>query len=112
MIRPVSRDDAKEISDIYNYYILNSIATFEEKPTAVDEMRESIERLTSKFPWIAYKKSGKILGYAYASEWNSRHAYRHSGESTVYLKHGQSKKGIGTKLYQEIIKQLMKKKKR
>ena len=43
---------------------------------------------------------------AYVSEWRSRYTYKHSVESTIYLKQGCENKGIGSVLYQELLKQL------
>ncbi len=108
MIRTATIQDAKEICEIYNYYILNSIVTFEEEIVAVSEMNNRIEQITAKLPWIVYEESGELLGYAYASEWKSRCAYKHSVESTVYLKPGAMGKGIGSKLYDELINRLKK----
>ena len=106
MIRGVRLEDAKEIAGIYNYYILNSIVTFEETPVGAEEIEARIESITSRFPWIVYEVNGRIVGYAYASEWKSRCAYKHSVESTIYLKQGEEYKGIGSTLYQELVKQL------
>lgn len=106
MIRPVKIEDAQAIADIYNYYILHSIATFEEKVIDAQEIEQRILAVTAKFSWIVYEEDEEIIGYAYGSEWRSRFSYRHTAESTVYLNHKTSKKGIGTLLYKELIKQL------
>ena len=102
MIRKITFDDPESIRDIYNYYILNSITTFELEPIYVDEITKRIQRIIEKYPWIVYEENGEILGYAYADEWKSRKAYNHSVESTVYLKDGESGKGIGSKLYKSL----------
>ncbi len=106
MIRSVKIEDAQAIADIYNYYILHSIATFEEVVVDAIAIKKRILAVTSKFPWIVFEEDGEIIGYAYGSEWRSRFSYRHTVESTVYLNHKTSKKGIGTLLYKELIKQL------
>lgn len=106
MIRDVTLDDSKEIAEIYNYYILNSIVTFEEVQVTEDEIKKRIQLITLDFPWIVYLEDGKIIGFAYANKWKQRSAYKHATESTVYLKHGSFKKGIGTKLYHNLIERL------
>ena len=106
MIRSAIVGDAKQICNIYNFYVLNTIVTFEEDAVPEEEMRSRIENITSKFPWIIYETNGKIKGYAYASEWKSRCAYKHSVETTVYLLNGAHGNGIGSKLYAELIKRL------
>jgi len=106
MIRNISIDDARQICEIYNFYVLNTIITFEEEEVAENEMKSRIEAITAKLPWIVYEKDGEIIGYAYASEWKSRCAYKHSLETTVYLKDGESGNGIGSMLYSELLKLL------
>jgi len=110
MIRPVKIEDAQAIADIYNYYILHSIATFEEEVIDAKEIEKRILAVTAKFPWIVFEEGGEVIGYAYASEWRSRFSYRFTVESTVYLKQKTPKKGIGSLLYKELIKQLISKK--
>ncbi len=106
MIRSVKLEDSHEIAEIYNYYILNSIVTFEEIPVDREEMKERILAEDSKLPWIVYEKNGQVIGYAHASEWKSRCAYKNSVESTVYLKPNVRKNGMGSLLYKELIKRL------
>ena len=109
MIRNVSVNDAVQICDIYNYYVKNTIITFEETPVPVHEMRSRIEQITKKLPWIVYQEKNQIVGYAYASEWKSRCAYKYSVETTVYLKYGMEGNGIGSILYDELLDLLRKK---
>ena len=106
MIRAVQLKDADAISSIYNYYIESSNITFEEDPLSVEDMKRRIENITSKFPFLVYEARGEIIGYAYANTWKSRSAYRYSVESTIYLKHGLSRKGIGAMLYTDLINEL------
>ena len=106
IIRNAKPEDAGQICEIYNYYILHTIITFEEEPLSIADMRGRIEQITLKYPWIVYENHGEISGYAYAGEWKSRCAYKHSVESTVYLKKGEENLGIGSLLYAELIKKL------
>jgi len=106
MIRNAIPEDSKEICNIYNHYISNTIITFEEEPVTVKEMQRRIMEITKKLPWIVYTENDTILGYAYASEWKSRCAYKNSVESTVYVRTEKEGKGIGTLLYRELIKKL------
>ena len=106
MIRPVNIEDASQLAEIYNFYILNTIVTFEAELIDETEMRSRIRSNTSKFPWIVYEKDVELLGYAYAGEWNSRYAYKNTVESTIYLKDTATNKGIGFLLYQFLINQL------
>jgi len=106
MIRKIQAEDAAQICEIYNYYILNTIITFEESTVSTAEMRSRIIQTIQKHPWIVYEQNNRIFGYAYASEWKSRCAYKHSVETTVYLRNEAKGNGLGTLLYQELIDQL------
>ncbi|MCL3781271.1 N-acetyltransferase family protein [Prolixibacteraceae bacterium JC049] len=106
MIREINKNDSKEVADIYNYYIKNTSITFEENVVTENEMIERIKSRNSNLPWIVYEKDNEILGYAYATEWKSRCAYKFSVESSVYLKHDRQGKGLGTKLYQELLNRI------
>lgn len=103
MIRKVELKDAKAIVDIYNYYILNTNITFEVETLKEEDMKERIQKIMKKYPYIVYEDEGQVLGYAYLSEFKSRAAYRFSVESSIYLDIKSKGKGIGKKLYEEIL---------
>lgn len=104
---PVTAADAVAIAEIYNHYILHTVVTFEEEAVDAAEMAGRIAEVTAKFPWIVYKDAtGRLLGYAYASAWKSRCAYRNSVETTVYLHPDAAGRGIGSGLYDRLLEQL------
>ena len=107
MIRLATKLDSARIVEIYNYYIANSIVTFEEDPITSDEMSDRItSTLDDRLPWLVAEHDGQILGYAYASKWKGRCAYKYSVESTVYLNHHNQSKGLGSQLYEELLIEL------
>ena len=107
MIRSASVHDANQIVDIYNYYIKNTVISFEEELLGVLEMKERIDQVLKKgYPYLVYEVENEILGYAYASAWHPRAAYKHSVETSIYLKHDRLNKGIGSKLYSELLELL------
>lgn len=107
MIRAANDDDAQQIVDIYNPYVLDSGITFEEVPVAADEMARRIESTKShSLPWLVAEQAGAVVGYAYANPWKARTAYRFAVEITVYVKQGCGKRGIGSALYTSLFEQL------
>jgi phosphinothricin acetyltransferase len=78
----------------------------------VDEIDgEEISRRVSKTKsaglwWLVLEESEKLVGYAYASRWHERAAYRHTIEVSVYLDHQMTGKGYGFKLYDELFRRL------
>lgn len=104
MIRAATIADADALARIYNYYITDTIVTFEEEPIDGSEMILRLAEVTSAgLPWIVAEESGAVTGYAYANRWKTRIGYRFSVESTIYLAPTATGKGIGTALYQRLI---------
>ena len=104
MIRPAAHSDLEEIARIYNHYIINDIATFEEKPVSASEMAVRFEVIRSAgLPWRVAEKQGKVVGYAYAGKWSGRCSYRFSVESTVYVDPVAVGQGFGTALYEVLL---------
>lgn len=105
MIRDARQEDSQAISDIYNHYVLNTAVTFEESPTTAKDIEDRIvQTFADDLPWIVIKnESSEVLGYAYASKWKGRCAYKYSVEITVYLHPKQGGQGLGTKLYERLF---------
>jgi L-amino acid N-acyltransferase YncA len=103
MIRDATTADAAAISSIYNHYVTDTIITFEETPVSAQAMADRIRDTMAEFPWVVYAEGGHTLGYAYASRWKTRSAYRYSVESTVYVDAAQVGRGIGGRLYGRLL---------
>ncbi|WP_338761777.1 arsinothricin resistance N-acetyltransferase ArsN1 family B [Massilia sp. METH4] len=108
MIRDATAGDAAAIAAIYNPYILETTISFEETAVSPDDMRSRIAGVQDGgLPWLVLENAdGPIAGYAYATKWRVRHAYRYSVETSVYLASGASGKGHGTALYLELLRRL------
>lgn len=104
LIRPAFAADAEAIACIYNYYVLNTVITFEEEPVSARTMATRVAEVQdSSLPWLVAELKSKVVGYAYASQWKVRSAYRYSVETTIYLEHGREGRGIGTRLYSGLL---------
>ncbi len=106
-LREVKQEDAAAICEIFNYYVANTIITFDEAPVSDQKMRERISETTTALPWFVAEESGEVLGFAFASTWKGRCAYRYSAETTAYVKQTQTGKGIGKSLYGKLISALL-----
>src|SRR6476619_913864 len=102
-IRPANESDAASLARIYNHYVAATCVTFETDPVSPKDMADRIvETQNASLPWLVAEASGEVIGYAYASKWKGRCAYRFSVESTVYLEATKTGKGIGSQLYIEL----------
>ncbi|MBW8898149.1 MAG: GNAT family N-acetyltransferase, partial [Massilia sp.] len=77
-IRPATPADAARICAIYNYYITTTTISFEEDPVDAPEMARRIADVAAAgLPWLVLEVDGAVAGYAYATKWRVRPAYRH-----------------------------------
>jgi phosphinothricin acetyltransferase len=107
MIRAAVAGDASGIADIYNHYVSKTVVTFEEDEVPITEMARRIEEATSAtLPWLVAERDGRIVGYANATKWRPRSAYRYSTEVTVYVAPDSWRLGIGSRLYEELFPRL------
>jgi phosphinothricin acetyltransferase len=98
--------DAAALAEIYNHYVRDTVITFEEEPVPASEMARRVAEVQARLPWYVIDEGGAVLGYAYASSWKTRSAYRHSVESTVYLAPAATGRGLGAQLYGALLAQL------
>ena len=106
VVRAFAAGDEGEIVAIYNWYIANTVITFEEQVISVDEMAARIQTDDETCPWFVIEVDNKILGYAYATLWKTRAAYRNSRETSIYLHRDAGGKGLGRLLYKHLINEL------
>jgi phosphinothricin acetyltransferase len=106
-LRAATKDDVKEITDIYNYYVINSVVTFDIEKTTEATWLDKLEYLNGlDLPFIvAQSASGDVLGFAYVAPWRAKAAYRRTVENTIYLRPAAIGKRLGTKLLAELIVQ-------
>jgi len=107
IVRNVELDDAGALCAIYNHYIEHTIVTFEEQPLHPETFARRIRETTARHPWLVLEDDGVPVGYAYASEWKSRSAFRHTVESSIYL-HPRTPRGrgYGKRLYGGLLSRL------
>jgi phosphinothricin acetyltransferase len=103
-VRDAEEADMASVQRIYEHYVLTSLATFEETPPTVEEMiarRRAV--LDLGLPYLVADADGGIVGYAYATSFRARPAFRFTVENSVYIKAGRAGGGLGTALLRELI---------
>ncbi len=107
MIRVAKTEDAFKIAEIYSHYIANTIITFEKEPVTADEISTRMKDVfSSSLPWLVLENNDEVIGYAYATKWRARPAYKNSVETTIYLAKDSGGKGFGKLLYSSLISTL------
>ena len=105
-VRKVKLEDSRQIAGIYNFYILHNHHTFETESVNPAQMRQRISEIIQIYPFLVCEEDDEIFGYAYATRYKLRDAYKHSAEVSVYVKEGLSGKGSGKLLYQKLFDNL------
>jgi len=99
-IRPAVVTDMPDVREIYNYYVRNSVVTFDERPWPHRKWREKFEYLEKLgLPFlVAVAATGQVLGYALVSPWSGKSSFRYTVENSIYLGPGATGKGLGRAL--------------
>lgn len=105
-IRKATIEDAREILDIYAYYIEKTAITFEYDVPSIEEFENRISNTLKKYPYLVAVLDDKIMGYAYAGAYIGRAACDWSAEISVYIAHDARKCGLGRKLYEALEEEL------
>lgn len=104
IVRPAAEDDVAAIAAIYGHHVLNGTASFETAPPDADEMaRRRAALWEAGYPYLVAERGGEVLGYAYASAYRPRAAYRDTVENSVYLRADVIGRGIGSLLLAALI---------
>ena len=107
IIRKAKEEDAEQLLEIYAPYVTDTAITFEYEVPTIDEFRQRIKNTLKKYPYlVAEDENGSLMGYAYAGAFKGRAAYDWAVETSIYVKMGERKKGIGKALYEETEKRL------
>ena len=103
-IRRATADDAAGVASIYAPYVDASPVSFEMEAPDEAEMRSRIAGVGDLYPWlVGCDADGGIIGYAYASAFRTRPAYRFTVETTVYVAGDAHRRGVGMGLYQALL---------
>jgi L-amino acid N-acyltransferase YncA len=101
-IRLATLNDAEQVQAIYAPYCDTPIS-FELRPPSVEEIRTRLAKVLGQYPWLICADGGEILGYAYATQHRERAAYRWSVDTTIYVRQGWHRRGVGRALYTSLL---------
>ena len=102
-LRPSTEADLPAITAIYRHYVENSVATFDTDAPGETFMAEKFGHMVdARHPVLIAEHGGRLAGYAYASTYRPRPAYRFTCEDSVYLAPDAVGRGMGTALLREV----------
>jgi phosphinothricin acetyltransferase len=107
-VRPAAEQDLGQLNDIYNRYVVETHFTFDIEPMTIEARQEWFGHhdTTGRYRVLVGVSDANVIGYASSSRWRPKPAYETSVETSIYLAPDAVGRGIGTKLYEELFKQL------
>ncbi len=104
VVRPLAPSDLGQVSEIFGWYAINSVATFEEAPrSAADWTGLAAELSRLGLPFLVADDGSAIAGYAYAGPWRRKPAYRATVENSIFIAPDYTGQGIGRLLLTELL---------
>ena len=103
IIRLATEADLGAINDIYNHYVIHSTCTYQEQPESLDSRIRWFQQHDKTHPVIVAVEAGQVVGWGSLSVYHPRSAYRRTVEDSIYIHHQHHRRGIGSRLLQELI---------
>ena len=104
-VRPAGPQDLPAIQAIYAHHVLKGLASFEEVPPPLEELRRRHDEVVSRgLPWLVADFGGTVAGYGYCAPYRARSAYRYALEDSVYVREDMVGRGVGSALLAELIR--------
>ena len=103
-IRDATEHDLGAVQEIYAHHVLCGLASFEEVPPQIEELRTRwLTVRGAGLPYLAAAVDGRVIGYAYASAYRARPGYRYTVEDSVYVAQGFAGQGAGSALLRALV---------
>lgn len=104
IVRRLAHADLNQVRDIFGWYAINSVVTFEEAPRSDADWSALAGELDELgLPFLVAEADGAVAGYAYAGPWRRKPAYRATVEDSIFISPGQTGRGIGRLLLTDLL---------
>lgn len=108
-IRIATVEDASAIAQIYAPYVADTAVSFETEVVSAAQIAERMQAFDGLYPWFVAADAGDaVIGYAYATQFRARAAYRFAVETSIYLEPSAQGRGLGALLYRTLLDHLVK----
>lgn len=100
-IRAATRADLPRLTEIYNYYVVNTAITFDVTPFSVEARAPWFDEHSThgRHRLLVADDGGALLGYTTTGRFRAKPAYDTTVESTIYCAPEGTGRGIGSQLY-------------
>ena len=104
-IRHAQTADLPALTEIYNHYVLHTPITFDIDPKTMEQRAAWLAQFDagSRYQLLVAVADEQVLGYANTSKFREKQAYETSVETTIYLHHEATGRGIGHQLYTALL---------
>ncbi|MEA3058648.1 MAG: hypothetical protein QOE50_60 [Sphingomonadales bacterium] len=103
-IRKAKPADAEGVAAIYGHHVLHGTASYDLVPPPVEDIRAKIDWVTAAgWPFLVAERDGMVVGYAYATQFRDREAYRFTAEDSIYVHPDWTGRGVGGALLDALI---------
>jgi L-amino acid N-acyltransferase YncA len=103
-VRPAGPADLGQVAEIFGWYAVNTVATFEEAPRTHSYWSQHASELAALgLPFLVADADGEVAGYAYAGPWRRKPAYRLTAEDSVFVAPDRTGAGVGRTLLTELL---------
>ncbi len=104
LIRAATAADMPAVQAIYAHHVLHGVGTFEEVPPTVQDMTGRWKSVAGYgLPWLVAEAEERLWGYAYATPFRTRAAYRYVAEDAIYVAHDAHRRGVGRLLLAGLV---------
>ena len=101
-IRSITKNDVADCLDIYNYEVVNGVATLDLEPRTLPEWQKWFEaHQTAEHCIFVGLMDDVVVGYASLSPYRTKDAFKSTVELSIYIHEG---KGVASKLMAHILK--------
>ena len=102
-IRSATAADLPAVADIYGREALTGTATFDVEPRSLEQWEQRLAASDPGDHVLVAALDGEVVGYATSGPYRPKPAYRHTRETTVYVAPGAQGRGVGRRLYDELL---------
>lgn len=104
ILRDARESDMPAVQAIYAHHVIHGTASFELEPPTLEQMlQRRADICANGLPYLVAERDGEVVGYAYATLYRPRPAYRFTVEDSVYVREGMAGFGIGHALLAAVI---------